>query len=66
MGKSDFTKGVIFTAAGGIGWGISGICGQYIFHEYAVDSSWMTADFFGTPFAFDSYSEGKIRDILLV
>ena len=43
MGKSDFTKGVIFTAAGGIGWGISGICGQYIFHEYAVDSSWMTA-----------------------
>lgn len=43
MKISNFTKGVLFTAIGGIGWGISGICSQHIFHAYGVDSSWLTA-----------------------
>lgn len=43
MQCSNFTKGVIFTTLGGVGWGISGVCGQYVFHEYHIDSSWLTA-----------------------
>lgn len=37
------TRGTIFTLAGGMLWGLSGVCGQYLFTNYHVDSSWLTA-----------------------
>lgn len=36
-------RGILFTAAGGIGWGLSGACSQYLFLHYDVDSAWLTA-----------------------
>ena len=35
-------RGVIFTLAGGCLWGLSGSCGQYLFTNYQVNSSWLT------------------------
>ncbi len=43
MSISNFTKGILFTAAGSIGWGISGVCSQYLFSHYSINSSWLTA-----------------------
>lgn len=43
MKDKEFLKGMLFTAAGGIGWGISGVCGQYLFMEYNTDTSWLTS-----------------------
>lgn len=40
---SKNTRGTIFTLAGGTLWGLSGVCGQYLFTNYHVDSSWLTA-----------------------
>lgn len=37
------TRGIIFTLAGGTMWGLSGVCGQYLFTNYDVNSSWLTA-----------------------
>ncbi|MEA4890973.1 MAG: DMT family transporter [Peptococcaceae bacterium] len=36
-------RGILFTAAGGIGWGLSGVCGQYLFMHYNLDAAWLTA-----------------------
>lgn len=36
------TRGVLFTLFGGIFWGFSGACGQYLFTNYHVDSGWLT------------------------
>ena len=36
-------RGVFFSAMGGIGWGISGVCSQYLFALYDLDSAWLTA-----------------------
>lgn len=35
-------RGVIFTISGGCLWGLSGACGQYLFTNYQVNSSWLT------------------------
>lgn len=36
------TRGVVCTLVGGILWGFSGTCGQFLFSNYQVDSSWLT------------------------
>ena len=36
-------KGIIYSAAGAIGWGLSGVCSQYLFTNYGLDSAWLTA-----------------------
>lgn len=36
------TRGIIFTLAGGILWGFSGTCGQYLFSFEDVDPAWLT------------------------
>lgn len=36
-------KGLFFASFGAISWGISGVCGQYLFMNYDIDSSWLTA-----------------------
>lgn len=43
MDKLDRLKGNSYAAAGAIGWGISGVCSQYLFLEYRLDSGWLTA-----------------------
>lgn len=35
-------RGIIFATAGGIGWGLSGVCSQYLFMYYNLDPSWLT------------------------
>ena len=37
------TKGIIYSATGAIGWGLSGVCSQYLFANYGLDASWVTA-----------------------
>jgi len=37
------SKGALLAAAGAIGWGISGVCSQYLFSLYTLDSGWLTA-----------------------
>ena len=39
---SKSTKGVIFTLLGGICWGFSGTCGQYLFTRKNIESGWLT------------------------
>lgn len=39
---SKSAKGVIFTLLGGICWGFSGTCGQYLFTRKNVESGWLT------------------------
>lgn len=34
-------KGILCALFGGISWGFSGACGQYIFSNYQVDSAWL-------------------------
>lgn len=41
--SNDYIKGVLLTAVGGIGWGISGVCGQFLFMQYNMDASWLTS-----------------------
>lgn len=36
------TKGVLFALLGGICWGISGCCGQYVFSNSNIDAKWLT------------------------
>ncbi|MDQ7095700.1 DMT family transporter [Desulfosporosinus sp. PR] len=36
-------RGILFASAGGIGWGLSGVCGQYLFMTYHLNSAWLTA-----------------------
>lgn len=43
MKSNDFMKGILFTAAGGIGWAVSGVCSQYLFLEYNMNAAWLTA-----------------------
>lgn len=35
--------GLFFTSMGALSWGISGVCSQYLFMNYDIDSSWLTA-----------------------
>ena len=36
-------RGILCTLTGGIFWGFSGACGQYLFTRYNLDTSWLTA-----------------------
>ena len=42
MKDNRVIKGSIAAAAGGIFWGFSGTCGQYLFSEFGVSSLWVT------------------------
>lgn len=33
--------GILFTILGGVGWGFSGACAQFLFSNYGVDPSWI-------------------------
>ena len=36
-------KGLLLAAFGSTSWGVSGVCSQYLFMTYDIDSSWLTA-----------------------
>lgn len=36
-------RGLFFASLGAMSWGISGVCSQYLFMNFDVDSSWLTA-----------------------
>lgn len=40
--KQNQTKGIICTLLGGICWGFSGTCGQYLFTYKNIESGWLT------------------------
>ena len=39
---SNTLKGILLTMAGAICWGFSGTCGEYLFSQKNLDSSWLT------------------------
>lgn len=41
MQKSKTAAGILFSLFGGIFWGLSGSCGQYLFTYHNVNSSWL-------------------------
>ena len=43
MNRKNYIRGILFASAGSIGWGVSGVCCQYLFMEYDLDSGWLTA-----------------------
>lgn len=43
MKSNSNLRGLFFASFGAISWGISGVCGQYLFMNYDIDSSWLTA-----------------------
>ena len=42
INKLKTYRGILFVIFGGICWGFSGACGQYIFDTYAADTKWLT------------------------
>lgn len=40
--RQNTVKGILYTVFGGILWGFSGTCGQFLFMNYGVDASWLT------------------------
>lgn len=40
--KNRTLRGVLCTTIGGVCWGISGTCGQYLFSNYEISSLWLT------------------------
>lgn len=43
MAKGNTAKGFLLAALGGISWGLSGVCSQYLFTQYALSADWLTA-----------------------
>lgn len=43
MEKSNNIKGYMLAILGGVSWGISGVCSQYLFTKYNVSADWLTA-----------------------
>jgi len=41
--SKDTIKGFLFASLGSVSWGISGVCSQYLFMKYDIDSGWLTA-----------------------
>ena len=41
MMKNKTLLGIIFAIAGGIFWGFSGTCGEFVFKNYDVSSTWL-------------------------
>ena len=39
--KKEVISGTILTITGGILWGISGVCGQFLFQNKEVTASWL-------------------------
>ncbi len=40
--RNQLFRGVMCTLLGGICWGFSGSCGQFLFDHYHVDPTWLT------------------------
>ena len=40
--KNRTLRGVLCTTIGGVCWGLSGTCGQYLFSNYEISSLWLT------------------------
>ena len=43
MDNKNNMRGLFFASFGAISWGISGVCSQYLFMNYNINSSWLTA-----------------------
>ena len=43
MEKSNNIRGYMCAILGGLSWGISGVCSQYLFTKYDVSADWLTA-----------------------
>ena len=43
MEKSNNIKGYMLAILGGISWGISGVCSQYLFTQYDLSADWITS-----------------------
>ena len=43
MARGNTAKGFLLAALGGISWGLSGVCSQYLFTQYALSADWLTA-----------------------
>lgn len=43
MDRINFIKGLLFASLGSIGWGISGVCSQYLFMKYDMSADWLTS-----------------------
>ena len=41
-GKNKMLRGAVFTITGGILWGFSGTCGQYLMQHKGADAGWLT------------------------
>lgn len=41
-GDAKLWRGIVCTLVGGIGWGFSGACGQYLFTHQDVRPDWLT------------------------
>ena len=43
MEKKNNVKGYMLAILGGVSWGISGVCSQYLFMKYDLSADWLTA-----------------------
>lgn len=43
MEKTNTIRGYMLAILGGVSWGISGVCSQYLFMKYEVSADWLTA-----------------------
>lgn len=43
VGRARTVRGVLLALLGGIGWGFSGTCAEFMFETYAVDPIWLTS-----------------------
>ena len=41
--KKNNIKGYMLATLGGVSWGISGVCIQYLFTQYDLSADWLTA-----------------------
>ena len=41
--KKNNIKGYMLAILGGVSWGISGVCSQYLFTQYDLCADWLTA-----------------------
>ena len=42
MKKTNNIRGYMLAILGGVSWGISGVCGQYLFMKYEISADWLT------------------------
>ena len=40
--RSRVLRGCLYAGLGGVCWGLSGTCGQYLFSHYPINSLWLT------------------------